>query len=456
MKKEMKKLGKRISTATLAIATSILLLPGGTNETKAETQVPLNVFLYNPNVGEWGEYEENTSLSGSFATANENVTHVKLTIDAYWPMQDGATPASGYDYVVEYGFNPLAADDNFTPASGTLIVPVPDGYVGTDASFNMQSDYFTIAATSTDSVTLSINDNYVLYCEEKIANQEYDYVSAGYIYLNLKEKSDSTTEATTTEATTEATTQATTTEATTAATTTEATTQATTTEAATSSATTAEAAAEATTATPVTITTPSTNAYSAVLDNNGSELTLLVLTEEEKKALESGATVNVWLEVADISSSVPAADKTTIETKAKEAAANYVVGTYLDIDLNKKVGETASAVTNTNGGLKVSVTLPENLQADNRTFKVVRLHDGVATILDATYDSATKKLSFETDQFSTYAIIYADTTAAPAATEAAKTSSPKTGDSTVPYVVFTLLGLAVFAGAFSLKKTIVK
>ena len=434
MKKEMKKLGKRISTATLAIATSILLLPGGTNETKAETQVPLNVFLYNPNVGEWGEYEENTSLSGSFTTANENVTHVKLTIDAYWPMQDGATPASGYDYVVEYGFNPLAADDTFTPASGTLIVPVPDGYVGTDASFNMQSDYFTIAATSTDSVTLSINDNYVLYCEEKIANQEYDYFSAGYIYLNLKEKSDSTTEATTTEATTEATTQATTTEA------------------ATSSATTAEA----TTATPVTITTPSTNAYSAALDNNGSELTLLVLTEEEKKALENGTTVNVWLEVADISSSVPAADKTTIETKAKEAAANYVVGTYLDIDLNKKVGETASAVTKTNGGLKVSVTLPENLQADNRTFKVVRLHDGVATILDATYDSATKKLSFETDQFSTYAIIYADTATAPTATEAAKTSSPKTGDSTVPYAVFTLLGLAVFAGAFSLKKTIVK
>ena len=45
--------------------------------------------------------------------------------------------------------------------------------------------------------------------------------------------------------------------------------------------------------------------------------------------------------------------------------------------------------------------------AITRTYKVVRIHDGVATAIPATF--ANGKITFATNEFSTYAIIYTDT-----------------------------------------------
>ena len=56
--------------------------------------------------------------------------------------------------------------------------------------------------------------------------------------------------------------------------------------------------------------------------------------------------------------------------------------------------------------------MPENLINTNtdfaRTYQVVRLHNGEAEILDCEFDKDSKKLSFETDKFSTYTVIYTD------------------------------------------------
>ena len=38
-------------------------------------------------------------------------------------------------------------------------------------------------------------------------------------------------------------------------------------------------------------------------------------------------------------------------------------------------------VTNTNGKVKISFVIPENLRKENRTYYVVRLHNGIAEIL---------------------------------------------------------------------------
>ena len=132
--------------------------------------------------------------------------------------------------------------------------------------------------------------------------------------------------------------------------------------------------------------------------------------------------------------------------------------------------------------MTISVAVPDALintnSAVNRTYCIVRRHDGTISVLDAAFDAAGKTLTFKTDRFSDYAIAYKDTAvpgstanpgsgnrsndsetktnevAAPTPTPASTskpstiTAMPQTGDTSNPtlYVVLlvaSLLGLAV-------------
>jgi hypothetical protein len=44
----------------------------------------------------------------------------------------------------------------------------------------------------------------------------------------------------------------------------------------------------------------------------------------------------------------------------------------------------------------------------NRNYKIVRIHEGVVTVIEGTYDPVTYLFTFETDRFSTYALAYED------------------------------------------------
>ena len=178
------------------------------------------------------------------------------------------------------------------------------------------------------------------------------------------------------------------------------------------------------------------NAYTGKLDMSDNELMDTLLTDEEKALVESGVDVKVDLTVKDISQTISSAEKQLIEKALKKTT----VGLYLDITLSKQLGnQTAVKVTETNGAVTITVSLPEDLRNTDttvsRTYKVVRIHEGKTDILDAVYDAATGKLSFETDAFSTYGIVYTDT---------AIPSSPKTGDDshTALYVTVMLVSVA--------------
>ncbi len=134
--------------------------------------------------------------------------------------------------------------------------------------------------------------------------------------------------------------------------------------------------------------------------NNGDLKTLLSLSDDE---VSQGT--KVWLDVADLGNNAPESDKALVES----AKSDYTIGTYLDINLFKKVGNNeAVKITQTNGKMKVSIVLPESLRAEGRTFAAIRVHHDTAAALPATYDENSHKLSFETDGFSTYAIVYKD------------------------------------------------
>ena len=183
--------------------------------------------------------------------------------------------------------------------------------------------------------------------------------------------------------------------------------------------------------------TAESNPFGTKIENNNNLTTLLSLTDEE---VAQG--VNVWLDVQDMSASVPQADKTLIQN----TSGDYTVGLYLDINLFKKVGSNdATKVTETNGKVKASIVIPESLWKSGRTFEIIRVHDGVATAIAGTYDENTHVFTFETDKFSTYALAYKDPASSSNSgttlnsSNSTQSTAPKTGDSNDVRVWYLLL-----------------
>ena len=207
------------------------------------------------------------------------------------------------------------------------------------------------------------------------------------------------------------------------------------------------------------------------------------ITADELAQIADGASVDIVLTVKE------ANDPDAVKTAMAQAAKDYTIGQYLDISLLKYMTvngsqQAAVALPTTKDALTISVVVPDALiktnSAVNRTYCIVRRHDGAITVLDAAFDAASKTLTFKTDRFSDYAIAYKDTavpssgsnpgsnnssndsetkknevaapTPAPTPASTSKpstiTAMPQTGDTSNPtlYVVLlvaSLLGLAV-------------
>lgn len=202
---------------------------------------------------------------------------------------------------------------------------------------------------------------------------------------------------------------------------------------------------------------------SVVVDTDDIEF-----TEAEKEAIANGADVKIEVDVKNIADSVTAKDKNAVEGII---SGNYVVGSYFDISIILSVGNDKRTITSTDKKIEFTIALPENLintdSTVTRTYKIVRVHDGETTILDAAFDAATGKLTFKSDKFSTYAIIYSDAKTEgsggvidkPSTSEPA-TGNPETGESTatgdttnsVVYVILMIMSVMALAGVFFYEK----
>ena len=92
--------------------------------------------------------------------------------------------------------------------------------------------------------------------------------------------------------------------------------------------------------------------------------------------------------------------------------------------------------------LKVVLTLGDDFPSKDsdvtRTYKVIRVHDGEAEVLDAT-DNGDGTVSCMSDKFSTYAVIYQDT-ANVQKKETTSITNPKTGDKIILFAIIALIG----------------
>ena len=207
------------------------------------------------------------------------------------------------------------------------------------------------------------------------------------------------------------------------------------------------------------------------------------ITADELAQIADGAIMDIVLTVKEANVSAE------IKTAMAQAAKGCTIGQYLDISLFKYMTvngnqQAGVALHTTKNALTISVAVPDALintnSAVNRTYCIVRNHEGTITVLDAAFDAASKTLTFKTDRFSDYAIAYKDTavpssgsnpgsnnssngsetkknevaapTPAPTPASTSKpstiTAMPQTGDTSNPtlYVVLlvaSLLGLAV-------------
>ena len=127
------------------------------------------------------------------------------------------------------------------------------------------------------------------------------------------------------------------------------------------------------------------------------------ITANELSEVAEGKKIEIVLEVKE------AQANELIETSTK----GYKVGKYLDITLYKSVNGTNESIHELSKVMKVTIKVPEELiNKDSKTkreYYIARSHNGKVDILETKYDEKTNSLTFETDKFSDYAIIYKDT-----------------------------------------------
>lgn len=193
-----------------------------------------------------------------------------------------------------------------------------------------------------------------------------------------------------------------------------------------------------------------TNDHKGQLSNESDVKTKVELTKEEKAAIEEGEELEIVLVFNDAGTKADNEEKKAIE---KELGANKL-GTFLDIDLIKKIGSTEVEVSETTGLISITFEMPEALKNTDknvvRTYKIMRYHDGKVDILDANYDEKTGFLTFETDKFSTYAVVYSDAKANTTTNTA--TTVPQTGDTSNTVLYVAMLCLAMCAVTVVLRK----
>lgn len=184
------------------------------------------------------------------------------------------------------------------------------------------------------------------------------------------------------------------------------------------------------------------------------ELADAVLTDEEKGYLEDGIDVHIKLTVEDITDTVSASDKQAVESIAN----GFTVGEYIDIELLKQIGDRPwENIHETKKPIRITIDIPQRLLGvEGREFAIARVHNGSAEFLkDLDSDPAT--ITFETNEFSTYAILYRDpgtpdnpnTPDNPGGTTPGKPGgdSPQTGDESHLNLWYTIMGMSI-AGFF--------
>ena len=153
---------------------------------------------------------------------------------------------------------------------------------------------------------------------------------------------------------------------------------------------------------------PSTgNVDGAVIDMPADDLIAAVIDDEDKKLIEQGADIGVYMAMVTIDPEyVSDADKTAIDS----VLGDFTVGCYLDVNLFKMYsnGILDKQVTEPSGGVYVSFNVPtyiiNNYPEDDYIYSMFCSHNGGGYAVMSKYDADADKMTFCSDKFSVYAL----------------------------------------------------
>lgn len=157
---------------------------------------------------------------------------------------------------------------------------------------------------------------------------------------------------------------------------------------------------------------------------NNTETELLndarIFTDAERTEITSNRTkARIWIEISEKNESdLTQEEKDAIEAELQKISGKTAKAVYFNAELFKQVGtEQREQLHETNRKLKVSVRIPDELLNNqsymSRVYKIVRMHNNSAEVINGNFNGTTKQFTFETDRFSTYVLTYSDTYYAP-------------------------------------------
>ena len=171
-------------------------------------------------------------------------------------------------------------------------------------------------------------------------------------------------------------------------------------------------------------------------------ITALLENEETKELVKEILADNPIIEVNIDTTKSKEVTKEEVN-KIAEKANGATVSKYFDIDvvLKGKTNNKSLSMEELTDKIKIVIDVPTDLPEVKtgyiRSYSIIRIHNGVAEVLEASL-TADKKIAFETDKFSTYALAYKDVP------DTAQVSNPKTYDDSLILLSMLVISMTGF------------
>ena len=134
-------------------------------------------------------------------------------------------------------------------------------------------------------------------------------------------------------------------------------------------------------------------------------------TEEELERIEKGENAVTRVSVVKVAETVSPQDKKVVEEQLhilEKTIKGLQFGQYIEIYVECKIGDSEwRQVHELSGDMTLEITVPDELLKNERTYYVLRNHEGVCDLLEDLDDEPTT-VTIATNKFSTYALLYVD------------------------------------------------
>lgn len=137
-----------------------------------------------------------------------------------------------------------------------------------------------------------------------------------------------------------------------------------------------------------------------------------LLTEEDKLDIANGVDVSFRASV-NIAKQIPE----DVKKEVQKILTDKTIALSLDIDFLKVKGDDIQKLTNLSTSVRFVIDIPTEYISSNRTFSIIRTHildnGQIETTLLKDLDDNENTITFETDRFSYYALVYQESTQNP-------------------------------------------